>query len=596
MAPERGENAPPSDTEGGEGRVREKLQKAHITPDMSAPASDSMASASKKSTEETYNGYQGPEVQPQARGQLQKKRSYEEIEGEPVIDPVPEPARHHTRKRSRDSTAEEDQLNNGRRKVSGERPRDGADAAEVAMGHQVEPDSTSKSPQQKTPEAKTETEATIEDLSSPKTKRSRLLSDAPAAPDSENPEDRSKTNGVQASGKSEESTAKIPPTSGFANSSAASPFGALAKSKSPEPQTSASAFAASGFSALSGSSTSGFGSVAKSSSGFGSGGTFASGAKKDNEAPKASAFGGALGQSSALSGAGSASAFGSGASGFGKIGSPSGGFGSALGGSGFGSLGGGGLSSFASGGKTPAPLGGGSKATKSFGAPAAEDDDDGDDDNDHDDKAGMKSPLATEEEKQDERFYAQSVETGEEDETTDFSARAKLYNFTANADGKKEWRERGLGVLRLNVKKISEAEEEKAKARLLMRADGSHRVVLNTPVMKDMKFGTPTGGPPQGGYMLFMGTIEGSSGLELLQVKVSSPYTRPSAYPTDYLEDETAKLPGSLRKSHRASEDHVRARCHSRWETHIPGIQSMTNFWRRCRVMSACTVGTDSLA
>lgn len=520
MAPERGDNSRLSDTEGGEKPVREKLQKAHITHDKSAPASDAMAG--NDSGEEAANGDAALKVQ--SRGQLQKKRSYEEIDGEHTKDAASAPAKHHTRKRSRDSTAEEDQLNNGRRKVSGERARNGDHTAEADMVHQTEPESVSKTPKATTPEAAAEaqTGTTVEDLASPKTKRSRLLSDTPAAKTED-----SKSNGSQPSTQPA-STTKIPPTSGFANASATSPFGALAGSKSPEPQTSASAFAASGFGALSGSSASGFGSVAaaNSSSGFGSGGTFATGAKsalsaKENETSKPSAFGGALGQSSGLSGAGSGtSAFGSGASGFGKIGSASGGFGSALGGAGFGSLSGGGLSSFASGGKAPAPLGGSSKASKSFGAPPAEDDDKSEDGGDAEDGTGMKSPLAAEEEKQDERFYEQSLETGEEDETTDFSSRAKLYNFTANAEGKKEWRERGLGVLRLNVKKMSEDDDEKAKARLLMRADGSHRVVLNTPVMKDMKFGTPTGGPPQGGYMLFMGTIEGSSGLELLQVKV----------------------------------------------------------------------------
>lgn len=520
MAPERGDTSRLSDTEGGERPVREKLQKAHITHDTSsAPASDTMAS--HDSSEEAANGNEGLKVQP--RG-LQKKRSYEEIDGEHARDSASAPTKHHTRKRSRDSTVEEDQLNNGRRKVSGERARNGDSAAEGDMDHEVEADSTSKTPKATTPEpaAESRVETTAEDLASPKTKRSRLLSDTPAAE-----EEKSKSNGAQAKPQTE-ATTKIPATSGFANASATSPFGALAGSKSPEPQSSASAFAASGFGALSGSSASGFGSVAKGGSGFGTGGGFGSGAKsplggKENETTQPSAFGGALGQSSVLSGAGSstASAFGSGASGFGKIGSStSGGFGRALGGAGFGSLSGGGLSSFASGGKGPAPLGTTSKAAKSFGAPAAEDDEKSDDGADAEDTSGLKSPLAVEEEKQDERFYEQSVETGEEDETTDFSSRAKLYNFTANAEGKKEWRERGLGVLRLNVKKL-EDDDEKAKARLLMRADGSHRVVLNTPIMKDMKFGTPTGGPPQGGYMLFMGTIEGSTGLELLQVKVS---------------------------------------------------------------------------
>lgn len=557
MAPEREDNARLSDTEGGEKPVREKLQKAHITHDPAASAADPMPTS--EPGREAANGDESLKAEP--RG-LQKKRSFEEVDGEHVKDTASAPSKHHTRKRSRDSTVEEDELNNGRRKASGERSQGGETAAEVDMDHQVEADTASKTPQATTPEptAENRTEANVEDVSSPKTKRSRLLSDTPAT-------EKAESNGVELS--TEPTTAtKIPATSGFANASKISPFGALAKSKSPEPHTSASAFAASGFSALAGSSASGFGSIAKSSSGFGSGGTFATGAKsflgtKESESLKPAGFGGALGQSSMLSGGGGGSTgtFGSTASGFGRLASPGGGFGSSTGGTGFGSLSSGGLSSFASGGSAPAPLGGGSKAAKTFGAPPVEDDDD-DEADEEDDKTGTKSPLTAGEDKQDERFYEQSLETGEEDETTEFTSRAKLYSFAANAEGKKEWRERGLGVLRLNVKKLNEGEDgqhEKTKARLLMRADGSHRVVLNSPVMKDMKFGTPTGGPPQGGYMLFMGTIDNSSGLELLQVKVRGAIRcsdRSSAY---FTTDETTKLLGPLRQSRRASGEYVKA-------------------------------------
>ena len=116
------------------------------------------------------------------------------------------------------------------------------------------------------------------------------------------------------------------------------------------------------------------------------------------------------------------------------------------------------------------------------------------------------------------------METGEEDEITEYSCRAKLYNFATVAEGKKEWKERGLGIVRLNVNKPAPGEEDEdgLKARLLMRAEGSHRVILNTPVKKEIKFGGPTGGQPQGGYVYFMGAVDGKEGLELLQLKASS--------------------------------------------------------------------------
>lgn len=119
-----------------------------------------------------------------------------------------------------------------------------------------------------------------------------------------------------------------------------------------------------------------------------------------------------------------------------------------------------------------------------------------------------------------------TVETGEENETTEYTCRAKLYNFVKAADGeKKEWKERGLGTIRLNV--TNPTEEELAtdsaaptKARLVMRAEGSHRVILNTPVKKELTFGTVSGEPPSGGYMYFMGSVDGQPKLELLQLKV----------------------------------------------------------------------------
>lgn len=59
-----------------------------------------------------------------------------------------------------------------------------------------------------------------------------------------------------------------------------------------------------------------------------------------------------------------------------------------------------------------------------------------------------------------------------------------------------------------------------------MRADGSHRVVLNTPVLKSLKFGDVKGERPNSGYVYFMGSIDGSSKLELLQMKVGDIFCR----------------------------------------------------------------------
>ncbi|TKA82937.1 hypothetical protein B0A55_01309 [Friedmanniomyces simplex] len=567
MAP-TADNPPLSDTETAEKPVREQLKKASIAglplnPQTSEGTSEDLPVA------EEHVGENG------SRGRLQRKRSFEEVEGEHP-DPTPsEITRQHTRKRSRDSTAEEVELNNGR-KVSGERPREVAEAKAATTEANGDTAASIERPGTPKQAAEKHIEAAAEAIASPKTKRSRLhsttaddngvainsVSTQEAATDKAAPVEP-----VEAKpAKTEDTTTEVPRASGFANTAAVSPFGALAGSKSPSsaeaPQTSSSAFTSSGFGSLAGSTSSGFGAIGKSTGGFGAGGGFAMGSKsvaaepsKESVKPEASAstmFGGALGQKSAFAAAPAAtsSGFGSGASsGFGKLG---GGFGLGLGG-GLGSkspFGGattsGGLNSFASS-KSATPLGGVSKPTaaKPFGAPADEEEE-GEEGGGggEEDFAGIKSPgaLSQDEDKQDERFYAQSLETGEEDEETEYSCRAKVYNYatTVLEDGstKKEWRERGLGILRFNVNRgrrggreedvegdgDGEGEAGKPKARFLMRADGSHRVVLNTPVKKEIQFGAAMGGPPQGGLMLFLGTIEGRSGLEMLQVKMRQQY------------------------------------------------------------------------
>jgi Ran-binding protein 3 len=113
-----------------------------------------------------------------------------------------------------------------------------------------------------------------------------------------------------------------------------------------------------------------------------------------------------------------------------------------------------------------------------------------------------------------------------------FTCRAKVYCFD---DG--TWRERGVGNLKLNVSRLAsdeggafeeeeEEEEEPSalsrKARFILRSDGSHRLVLNTPFTKEMKFGgDATGEKPTGSVLLFRGFLEGQEKQSALQIKVS---------------------------------------------------------------------------
>lgn len=83
------------------------------------------------------------------------------------------------------------------------------------------------------------------------------------------------------------------------------------------------------------------------------------------------------------------------------------------------------------------------------------------------------------------------VETGEEEEKTYFSSKAKLFQFSD-----KEWRERGVGTFKVNLKQSGD-KDEKLPPRLIMRADGVLRVMLNTPIFKGMTVGDPLGNPPK---------------------------------------------------------------------------------------------------
>lgn len=70
-------------------------------------------------------------------------------------------------------------------------------------------------------------------------------------------------------------------------------------------------------------------------------------------------------------------------------------------------------------------------------------------------------------------FTEQSTITGEEDEEILHSVRSKLY---AMVDG--AWVERGAGPFKLNAVSGSETNA----ARLVMRADATHRLLLNAPL------------------------------------------------------------------------------------------------------------------
>ncbi|KAL3437278.1 hypothetical protein BDV09DRAFT_183695 [Aspergillus tetrazonus] len=271
----------------------------------------------------------------------------------------------------------------------------------------------------------------------------------------------------------------------FANTSSVSPFGSMAASSSKQaedakPATSPAAFASSSLAAFAGSEQSPFGSLGASTPSVFKSSTESVPAGTDK--PAATGFAAAA-KPSGFAG------LGGGFSGF------SGGFGTAAASSG------GGLTSFAAPGGS-ALLG--TSSAKPFGAEA-----DSDEEDDKDDE-GETGPAEFEQDKTDERFYERQIETGEEQEKTYFTCKAKLFHFS-----NKEWRERGLGTFKVNVK-VTDGVEDKKGARMIMRADGVGRVMLNTPLFKGMKVGDAAGNEPKSTKQIHLASLEDNRSVPLL--------------------------------------------------------------------------------
>lgn len=73
-------------------------------------------------------------------------------------------------------------------------------------------------------------------------------------------------------------------------------------------------------------------------------------------------------------------------------------------------------------------------------------------------------------------MQGKTVETGEENEDTVFTADSSLFEFTGG------WKERGKGEIKVNV-----STNESKKARLVMRSRGNCRLILNANLFPEMK-------------------------------------------------------------------------------------------------------------
>ncbi|KAL2754569.1 hypothetical protein ACRALDRAFT_1042209 [Sodiomyces alcalophilus JCM 7366] len=288
------------------------------------------------------------------------------------------------------------------------------------------------------------------------------------------------------------------------------------KQKDKSSETSASAFANSGFAKLASSSASPFGALggaAGKTSVFGSSAAKAS--PFASESPKKSA---APAPTPTLSFSSSSSS-----SPFAAATTSANGFGSAFGSGGFGSaLSGKPLTSFAKPGETFKS----DKPAKPFGAPesdAEEDSDnaeDGEDDTNQseaDDKEAKDESDKEEAKRAEERkkkLQRVTVDDGEAGEVAILAVRSKIYYLDKDAG----WKERGSGMLKINVPEscvsfedgnpvpgsfdassMEDDEEDQGKeaggetkrrkvVRLIMRQDNTHRVLLNTVIFPAMEF------------------------------------------------------------------------------------------------------------
>ncbi|KIW91802.1 uncharacterized protein Z519_07772 [Cladophialophora bantiana CBS 173.52] len=542
-----------SDGEGGERTAREKLKKTSIA---------GLSQYSKAKPGEIGDHLVGdatgvetaPELQSEnglVRGRPSKKRSFEDLQNEesgPGVEnggpPLPKKGSQHKRMRSREISGNDEEIQTFEKYEDMASPvleESDAEAQQSPGGPGVLVSAPSKE--------EMDTAASVPGLedATAEVRLPNVASISEKQPAATEPSTKTIPPPEQAA------KSQISVSSGFANTSTASPFSSFKSPKSPEKEvestsspgngTSNSAFASSSLSAFAASEKSPFGAVGAAAK---AGGGFGDSRGTSGFASTSGGFGGAsLFASKPMSGFGSGGGFGS-AAGFG-------------GGSGFGSAAkplGSGISPFAA----PSGTAGAFGKPKPFGAKSNEEEEESEDGGEND-----EAQQPGEEVEQDPRFHEQELNTGEEDEKTIFSCRAKLYHFD------REWKESGLGDFKINMRyearsteqtlttddknaagketkdenESGDATEEDIEAaidggepessmtlerrgRLIMRAMGTHRLLLNTPVFKEMNVGTHDGKEPSGKTMHLTG-LEGGKPTGF-QIKVGKEETLREIY------------------------------------------------------------------
>ncbi|KAF2637553.1 hypothetical protein P280DRAFT_108668 [Massarina eburnea CBS 473.64] len=506
-----------SDSEGRP--VREKLKETRIDAKSS---SDPPTNSDQPMNDTSTNGAHGDNTSgsDSDRGRLRRKRSREAFEGDEAKTQGKKYERH-TRKKSRDVTSP---VNSD---IESAKPVKTVKTI-IPPISEFDGDATMRTATTEAREDTPEASDKRSRIASPKNKRTREQAESLTAAATEVSDDAStKTEeerttkrlrdrvGSLAEGTKQKT--QIPLGSGFANTSTTSPFATMSPQKpAPKPagisakdapQTSSQAFKNSGFGSFASSAASPFGAAASSiSSPF----TVAAGSKISSFASSSSTPAAKPTGFASLGGSSGPSAFGGSANGSTSV------FGGSLGTSAFGGIKPSStkVSSFGSGatitGLTQKPVDFGSKEEPKVV-------DDGTTSDNDEAGEGNEDGTSQDPERKSGSSLLQSpgpIETGEENEDTAWVGRAKLYTLAGEA-GKKAWQERGLGSFKLNVTR-----EEPIRARFVLRAEGTHRLLLNAAVSKGLRFGDADGKEPKDGKILFTApTTSGEVESHLLRLK-----------------------------------------------------------------------------
>lgn len=123
-----------------------------------------------------------------------------------------------------------------------------------------------------------------------------------------------------------------------------------------------------------------------------------------------------------------------------------------------------------------------------------------------------------------EANFEKAPETGEEGEQTIWTGRAKLY-LMAGEGSNRAWKERGVGMFKFNI-----TVDEPKKARFVLRAEGTHRLLLNAAVTRKMVFGGDAQGEkPKDGRLLFNSPNQDGE-LEMHLLRVRTLFSFPSFF------------------------------------------------------------------